>query len=464
MNSPTDRVQIVSAFDRSPLRELELSGENTIHGILERATVAFREGELPKSRRIEILENFLALLKRDQEQLLSTAIAEGGKPRRDTVVEFQRACEGVRLGIHAFHEVHGEEVPMSLSKASAGRLAFTTLEPIGVVVSISAFNHPINLIIRQIVPPLVAGCPVIIKPDLRTPLSCVLLVDLLHEAGLPSEWCQVALCSNVVAEKLATDSRVSFLSFIGSARVGWHLRSQLAPGTRCSLELGGVAPVLIDEQVSLPEIVPPLLRGAFYHAGQVCVSVQKIYVPKAHFDEFAYLFVEGAKKLRVGDPNMEDTEVGPIIDSVQLHRIDTLVKASCSSGAELLCGGEVHMNTCYAPTVLRNPVPNCEIRRNEIFGPVVALIGYESRNDVYAEAHSLPYAFQASVFTNNYKVAFEALKNFPASALLVNDHTAFRVDWMPFGGARESGLGKGGIPQTVREMSHEKLAIFSGLV
>jgi len=227
-----------------------------------------------------VIENFGSIIPLSKDELVTLAASEGGKPLMDSQVEVRRAIDGVKNCIECIRTEHGTEIPMQLNPASANRVAFTRKEPIGIVVAFSAFNHPLNLIVHQVGPAVATGCPVIIKPAEDTPLSAFMFVDLLREAGLPDAWCQPLLTtSHDVSGKLVSDKRTAFFSFIGSGKVGWMLRSQLANGTRCALEHGGAAPVIITEDADLEDVLPLLAKGGFYHAGQVCVSVQRVFAP-----------------------------------------------------------------------------------------------------------------------------------------------------------------------------------------
>jgi acyl-CoA reductase-like NAD-dependent aldehyde dehydrogenase len=393
------------------------------------------------------------------EELTKTAAAEGGKPYMDSKVEVMRAINGVKIATEEIGRLTGKQIPMGLTKASVNRLAFTMKEPIGVVASISAFNHPLNLIVHQTVTAFAAGCPVLVKPASTTPLSCLLLLDILHEAGVPESWVQGIITDNETAEKLVTDQRVNFLSFIGSAKVGWYLKSKMAPGTRCALEHGGAAPVIVEPDADLDEMLPALVKGGFYHAGQVCVSVQKVFVHESIAKEVADKMAEFAGKLVVGDPLDEKTEVGPLILPKEVDRVENWVKEAKEKGSEVLCGGKRLSDTCYAPTVLWNPPQNIKVSNEEIFGPVVCVYPYRDRDEAIQMANALDYHFQAAVFTKNIDIAFDTVQKLNATAVMVNDHTAFRVDWMPFGGRDASGEGLGGIPYAMHEMTREKLMV-----
>jgi acyl-CoA reductase-like NAD-dependent aldehyde dehydrogenase len=327
------------------------------------------------------------------------------------------------------------------------------------VFAISAFNHPLNLIVHQIVPAIAVGCPVIVKPASKTPLNCVRLVELIHEAGLPDGWCQVCICDNDVAEILATSDKINFFSFIGSAKVGWQLKSKLADGVRCSLEHGGVAPVIVDSTADIEKTVSSLLKGGFYHAGQVCVSVQRIFVHDSIFDVLAKKLADGAAKLKVGNPENLQTQVGCLISPNEVIRVDEWVKEAVAGGSVLLTGGKKLSDKTYAPTVLLNPADDAKVSNLEIFAPVVCLYNYADYRIAIDKANSLEFAFQAAVFTSNIDMANDCVKRLDASAVMINDHTAFRVDWMPFGGRKASGYGIGGIGYTMHDMVAYKMVV-----
>ena len=457
----TEMTEVKKPYDRALITSLPMANAEEIETALSKARALFdnRDGWLPPHKRIAILERLAALMQERKDSLVSVAISEGGKPHADTVVEVDRAIQGVKLGIQAIHQLHGEQVPMGLTAASTQRLATTFVEPIGVVVSLSAFNHPLNLIVHQTIPAIAAGCPVIIKPAMATPLSCLEFVKLLEQAGLPQGWCQAVLCNNQLAEKLATDPRVGYLSFIGSAKVGWYLRSKLAPGARCALEHGGAAPVIVHSSANLDEALPSIVKGGFYHAGQVCVSVQRIYVPKSMLDTFSPALVKRVEALKVGDPADHDTEVGPLIRPSEVDRVASWVDEAVAAGAVLATGGKKISDTCYAPTVLINPPANVRVSTDEVFGPIVCVYAYDDLDEAITRANSLPYAFQAAVFSKDVDVALYAVQRLNATAVMVNDHTAFRVDWMPFGGRDSSGLGMGGITHSAHEMSRTKMMV-----
>ena len=457
-----NRLEVFSPFDGHLISDLDFHDEAKVELALETAQRLSRNLDLaiPANKRIEILEKTANLVEEKAEEFAMQATEEGGKPLIDSRIELGRAIQGIRESARSIAQLIGREIPMNLTTSSTNRMAFTIREPIGPVIAVSAFNHPFNLVVHQAIPAIAAGCPVIVKPALPTPLSCFNLVNCLHQAGLPKEWCQVILCENTLAEKLVSDPRVAFVSFIGSAKVGWRIRSKLAPGTRCALEHGGAAPVIMDWDADTEEALPLLAKGGYYHAGQVCVSVQRVFLHEKIFDDFSSKLANLAKNLVVGNPKNETTEVGPLIFEREVNRVEQWVDEARSAGAEILTGGQKISATCYPPTVILNPPNQTKVSREEIFGPIINIYSFKDRLEAIEQANQLPFSFQAAVFTKNIDSALDSAKRLNAAAVMVNDHTAFRVDWMPFAGRKTSGLGVGGILPAMLEMTEEKMIIF----
>ena len=337
-------IEVVRAFDRAPIAEIASDDRAALDRKLNSASRVFADrGEwLPTHRRIHILRRIAELMEGKREHLGRQIALEGGKPLSDALVETDRAIDGVRNAADELRVRAGREIPMGLTLTSERRRAFTIAEPSGVVAAISAFNHPLNLIVHQVAPAIAVGCPVVVKPANTTPLSCIELVGLVHEAGLPPEWCQTFLPeTNELAETLATDPRVAFLSFIGSAKVGWYLRSKLPPGARCALEHGGAAPAIIDRSADVDRLIEPMAKGGYYHAGQVCVSAQRIFVHADLHDAFLERFAARVAALRVGDPALVETEVGPLILPREADRVSSWIEEAVAGGARLLGGGRL---------------------------------------------------------------------------------------------------------------------------
>lgn len=456
--------KVYSPYDGSELGQVPYTDSAGIERALSIAAGLFRDKSqwLPVHERVAILERTTELMSERQERLALQAAREGGKPLMDSRVEVARAIDGVRLSIEVIRSEQGHVIPMGGTAGSAGRMAFTQREPRGIVAAVSAFNHPLNLIVHQAATAVAAGCPVLVKPAGDTALSGKAFVDILHEAGLPVDWCQFVMPeNNDLTQAMVTDPRVAFFSFIGSARVGWMLRSKLAPGTRCALEHGGVAPLFISEDANMDAAVQSVTKGGFYHAGQVCVSVQRVFAHESIAANFAQALAKQASQLQVGDPSSERTEVGPLIRAAEVERVHEWVQEAKAGGGRVLCGGHTLENQCYSPTVIFNPPVDARVSTSEVFGPVVCVYTYNDLADAIEQANSLPYAFQAAVFTSNLHIAQQVYQGINASAVMVNDHTAFRVDGMPFTGLGQSGHGVGGMPFTIEEMQIEKMMVWN---
>ena len=456
-----DKIVVKSPFDGRVLDEIKVATKADVDVALDLARGVYEDQKqwLAKHERVAILEKTVEIMSSRIEELTQIAVNEGGKPYMDSKVEVERAINGVKLAIEHMGVFEGKEIAMGHTASSANRMAYTMKEPIGVVAAISAFNHPLNLAVHQTVPAIAVGSPVIIKPSETTPMSAMNFVEILYEAGLPKAWCQVVVCHREAAQHLATHQKVDYLTFIGSGAVGWYLNSQVSAGTRVGLEHGGVAPVIVEPDADMTELIPALAKGGFYHAGQVCVSVQRIYVHESICDEVGAKLSEAAKKLIIGDPMDPKTEVGPLITHTEVDRVESWVNEAVEGGAKVLCGGKRVSDSCFEATILLNPPADAKVSTAEVFGPVVCIYSYNDIEKAFDAANSLEVSFQAAIFTKNIDMALHAVRRLNGTAVMVNDHTAFRVDWMPFGGANASGLGMGGISYSMEEMSKEKLMV-----
>jgi len=439
---PAGKLDVTSPFDGRLLATVDTDSTDTVDAALSAAYDLFRDRSswLSVPERVAILERTAALMEAQKDELAKLAASEGGKPLQDSLVEVTRAVDGVRLCVETLRGNPGEVIPVATTPATMGRIA--------------------NLIVHQVAPAIATGCPVVVKPAGDTPLSCLRFVELLRETGLPAAWCQAIIAdTNETAEKLVTDSRVGFFSFIGSAKIGWMLRSKLAPGTRCALEHGGAAPVFLLDDFEFDATVASVLKGGFYHAGQVCVSVQRLFAPRQQSRSFAIALAKQANDLVVGDPGDQTTEVGPLIRAAEVGRVAEWVDEAVAAGAELLCGGKRLQSNCYAPTVLLDPPRDARVSTQEIFGPVICVYSYDDLTNAVAQANSLPTAFQAAIFGKDISHVMQLVQLIDASAIMINDHSAFRDDVMPFAGLRESGLGVGGIPYTMHDMQIDKMIV-----
>lgn len=454
-----EKLIVKQAYTSETLAELQMHDNEQVQKMLSKAQALHKAGCLPQAQRIEVLQKLADLVEAEHEDFSCLIANEGGKPIRDARVEATRAVIGIRVAITELGNIKGEKIPMDYTPAGVHHSAYTILEPIGVVVAVSAFNHPLNLAIHQVIPAIATGCPVIIKPAGLTPLCTLRLAELIDKAGLPEGWVQVALLNNKNAEKMVTDPRVAFFSFIGSAKVGWMLKSKLAPGTRCALEHGGVAPIIFDEYANEQDFINGVVKASMYHSGQVCVSVQRVYVPEARTADLAEKIATLASKQIVGNAINEDSDLGPLISPKETDRIESWVNEAVNAGAQLLTGGKRINAVSYQPTVLLNPPKDAKVSTKEIFGPVVCIYSYKTVDEAIEHANSLEVSFQSAVFSDNQQKAMKIAKKLEASAVMINDYTTFRVDWMPFAGRKHSGYGIGGIGYTMRDMFEHKMIV-----
>ena len=459
-------IEVTSPFDGRVVGTVPYGSVAEVETALQLARNTFddHKNALPTYKRVEILENVVKIMSSQIDELTKLCASEGGKPWLDSQVEVHRAINGVKLAIEALGAREGKQIAMGHTASSANRMAYTFKEPIGVVAAISAFNHPLNLAIHQVIPAIAVGCSVVIKPATQTPMSAIRVVEILEEAGLPKGWAQAVVCDRQGGELLATSPKVNALTFIGSGAVGWYLNSKVAPGTRVALEHGGVAPVIVEADANIDELIPSIGKGGFYHAGQVCVSVQRVFVHESIVDEVASKLATYASKLVVGDQLDPKTEVGPLINHNEVNRVEEWVNEAVTKGGKILVGGKRISDSCYEPTVILNPADDALVSTKEVFGPVVCIYSYSDIEDAFNRANALDVSFQAAVFTKNLDTALRAIKRLNGTAVMVNDHTAFRVDWMPFGGAKASGLGLGGIHHSMEECTNEKMMVIKSAV
>ncbi len=460
----TPTLPVTAPFDDSVIGHAPVGSQRDIERALQCAHDRFRDkaGWIPLDERIGILERSARMMSRDHADLALLVCLESGKPMPDSLVEVTRSIDIVRQAINELRSHAGEVVPMGTTGNSRDRIALSLHAPIGVAVAISDFSHPLALVVQQVAAAVAAGCPVLVNPSEKTPLSCLRLVDILWKSGLPREWAQAIVTGDSgLREQLATDRRVDFVSFIGKSGTGWALRSKLGPGTRCALQHGGAAPVVVAPDADRARAIKAIAQGGYYHAGQSRVSVQRVYVPVAQARQFAAELAQEACRLRIGDPRNDTTQVGPLIAPGEVDRVHRWVAEAVAGGAECLCGGARPGNNLYACTVLLDPPLEAKVSRMEILGPVICVYGYETIERAFDMANNLPFALQAAVFTHDIALAVRAHTLLDASAVIVNDHTAFHTEAMPFSGVRESGLGVGGVRYALRNMQIQKTLVIN---
>ncbi len=453
--------EILSPYDKRVVGKFVKPNQSHVELALSLAVESFSNimKKMPAWKRAEVLYKVSEFIKRDHELLSQTIAAEGGKPLKDARIEVTRAVNTVKMSGDAALTLNGEQLSMDRAAGSENHLAFTVRQGMGVVLAISAFNHPVNLICHQVATAFAAGNCVIVKPASQTPLSCLKICSYFVEAGI-DEGIIIALpIAGAETEKIISDCRIKFVSFIGSAEVGWRIPKLIAPGTGYALEHGGTAVAVVESSADLEFASTSIVKGGFYHAGQVCVSTQNVFVKSDIFDELLKKIISKTATLITGDPNDEKTDVGPIINSWEHNRILSLIDEALSMGAILELGGNPLSESCIAPTILSNTNYNMQVMKSEIFGPVININRYNKLDDVIELCNRTPFSFQNAIYTKDIDAAFKFAREIDSKAVIINDSTAFRVDWMPFGGAKESGFRVGGVKYSVEDVSEEKLIV-----
>ncbi|MGD9694297.1 MAG: aldehyde dehydrogenase family protein [Thermoleophilia bacterium] len=412
----------------------------------------------PAAERAAVLERAARLVAERAETFARTICLEAGKPLAQARVEAARAVDTLTFSAVEARSLAGEIVPMEGSAAGAGHLGLVLREPVGVVGAISPFNFPLNLVCHKVAPAIAAGCPVVLKPASATPLSALLLARTLREAGLPDGFLAVVPGGGgTVGNALVDHPDVPLISFTGSPSVGWGIRGR-QPRKEVELELGNSTPVIVEADADLEAAAAAVARSAFTHAGQSCISVQRVYVQRAAYARVRELLVPAVEALVLGDPMDEKTDVGPVIDEDARDRILDWIEEARRGGAETLTGGDVR-DGLIRPTVLAGIDPAMKVSCEELFGPVVGLAPYETIDEAIDLANSSPFGLQAGVFTGRVDAALGWARRLRFGGVTVNETPTFRADQMPYGGVKDSGNTREGPRFAVRSMTESKLVI-----
>jgi acyl-CoA reductase-like NAD-dependent aldehyde dehydrogenase len=409
--------------------------------------------EMPAHRRGEILARAAALIKERREDLAGTIAAEAGKALKFARIEADRAHSTFEIASEEAKRIHGETVPLDAVPAGEGYFGFYLRRPVGVIVAISPFNFPLNLVAHKVAPALAAGNAVVLKPASTTPLTAVKLCEILQAAGLPDGALNLVVGSGgTVGEWLVADPRVAKVTFTGSPPVGRRILA-IAGIKKVTLELGNTSPVIVAQDADLELVAKRCAVGAFYNSGQVCISVQRIYSQQGIYEPFVEKFVQASQAMVVGDPLDERVDVGPMIDPGEVDRIEGWVAEARAGGAQLLTGGR-REGPVYWPTVLAEVNPDMKVVAQEAFAPVAAVIACDDFEEALRQADATEFGLQAAVFTQDIERVFQAVRRLNFGGVIINDTPAFRADHMPYGGNRQSGVGREGVRFAMEEMTN----------
>ncbi|MFN8419563.1 MAG: aldehyde dehydrogenase family protein [Anaerolineae bacterium] len=431
---------------------------------MEDAIVAAQRGfeitrRLPSYQRSEILQNLHHLMKQHFDEIVELMIMESGKTRKVSIAELTRAVQTIFVSSEEARRLEGDVFSVDWTPAGKNRQGFTKRVPIGTVLAIAPFNYPINLACHKIGPAIAVGNSLILKPAEKTPLSSVKMAELILEAGFPPQAFSMIQAKGPDTEKMVTDPRIAMISFTGSSSVGWQIKAK-AGHKKVLLELGGNAGLIIHNDANLDLAIPQAVDGGFANAGQNCISVQRMIVQQDIYEEYTDRYLAGVKKLKVGDPRDADTDIGPMISLRDAERAESWISEAKAQGATILHGGK-RDGALLEPTVLSKTTPDMKVFCEEIFAPVVTLSPYRDWEQAVAIINDSQYGLQAGLFTQDIKRIMDAWDRIDVGGLMVNGVSTFRVDHMPYGGVKNSGIGREGVKYTIEEMTELKLMVIN---
>ena len=457
--SGKDAMAVIDKYTGETIGTVPVASKETVDRAIAAARAAFPAwSRTPAHKRFRILEKAANLIERSKEEIAGIICREAGKAWKYSLGEVSRAVETFQFSAEEAKRIHGETVPMDASTAGEGRIGYWLRCPVGVVAAITPFNFPLNLVAHKVGPALAVGNTLVLKPASTTPLTAIRLAEILEEAGVPAGVFNVVVGSGgTVGEWLTVDPRVAKITFTGSPPVGEEIIRK-AGLKKVTMELGNNSGTIIEPDADLGAAVPRCVVSAFANSGQVCISLQRLYIHKSIAAEFTKRFLDETRKLKVGNPVEKDCDVGPMIDEKEAVRAENWVKEAVAQGAKVLIGGK-REGRVMQPTVLVNVRPEMKVMCQEAFAPLVSLYEYESFDDAVRMVEDSPYGLQAGIYTNDLRKALLAVDRINVGGVMINDTSIFRVDHMPYGGNKMSGLGREGVRFACEEMTSIKMVM-----
>ena len=462
--SDGESIEVRSPWDQGLVGRVTVATRSDARQAVSHAVASLRRTRaLPRWKRREILEDVAAALIEQKERFAQLIVAEAGKPLRLARAEVDRAVLTFKTAAEEAARLGGESLPLDLTEGNEGRWGLVQRFPVGPILAITPFNFPLNLVAHKLAPAMAAGCPFILKPAPQTPFTALALGEVILKAGWPVEALAVLPLSNTDTAHLAEkEDRIKLVSFTGSAKVGWDLKAH-SGRKRVLLELGGNAALIVhSDWHDLEDAALRTAHAAFGYAGQSCISVQRVFVHRGVFQSFLWKLVEHTARLVSGDPSEEATEVGPLIRPAEAERIEVWIKEAVEAGAKLIAGGERN-GSLITPAILTSTKPGMKVRDEEAFGPVVLVEPYEDFEQALADVNHSRYGLQAGLLTRDAGRILTAYRELEVGALIVGDTPAWRLDPMPYGGVKDSGLGREGIRSAIEEMTEPRMLVMSGL-
>ncbi len=453
-----NQLNVYNPYNKELIANTYLAGVDELHEAIEKAEKVQEElKNMPSHKKYTILMQIADALKVKREYLAKILAMEAGKPLRYALGEIDRAAQTFLVAAEESKRLPKEYLSLDWTPAGEGKQALVKYFPIGLVAGIAPFNFPLNLAVHKLAPAIAAGNPIILKPARATPLSVLELAAIISETSLPKGAVSILPMDRVSGNLLVTDNRFKLLSFTGSPSVGWRMKEQ-AGKKKVLLELGGNAGVIVSKSATIENAVAKCLAGSFAYSGQVCIHVQRIFVHQTIFDEFTNKLVEKTKLLKQGAPELPETEISAMIDQENAERVENWVNEAVENGAKILCGGK-RQATFFEPTILTDTKPDMKVCALEIFGPVVSVEKFDVFEEAIRFINDSEYGLQAGIFTNHINEMNFAFNNLEVGGVIINDVPTFRVDHMPYGGVKNSGLGREGVKYAIQEMMEARLLV-----
>lgn len=448
--------EIKSPYDQSVVGKVHFANAEQVKGAVDSAHQAFQKTKILSSyERAKALEFVSEQIAKNKEELARSIVLGAGKAIKSARVEAERAVSTFKIASEEAKRINGEIIPLDLSPQTSGRFGLVGRFPIGVIVGITPFNFPLNLVAHKVAPALASGNTLLLRPASQVALTSCLLAEIIDKSDYPAGGFNHIPCGYSAADVFLEDDRIKKITFTGSPEIGWELKKK-AHKKRVTLELGGNAAVVIEPDANLDFALSRTVLGAYAYSGQVCISIQRIFLHKKIYDKFMSLFIAATQKLKMGDPMDESTDVGPMINLDAAKQTEEWVEEALENGARLVCGG-TRDGSMFAPTILENVRPDLRISCREAFAPVVVVYPYEDFDSVLQSVNDSIYGLQAGIFTNDLKKAFQAYESLEVGGVICNDIPTFRIDHMPYGGVKESGFGREGLKYAIEEMTELKL-------
>ncbi len=453
-------MDVINPYDGSIVKTVAESSESDVRAAIGRAfAVADKMASMTANARAAILNKSAAIIEQDAANIAKTMALESGKPMKYARGEVARCVETFTFAADAARNLHGETIPLDAAKTGSGKIGYTVRVPVGVIAAITPFNFPLNLVAHKVAPAVAAGCPLVLKPNPATPLTSLHLADILREAGLPDGAFSVVIGGADVGDWLVSDPRIAKITYTGSVPVARAISKNVGL-RRVTFELGGNAATVIDANANLDAAISKTVSGGFSYSGQVCISVQRIYVERSRYAEFRDKYVAEANKLVMGNPLDDQTDLGPMLNDGACQRIDSWISEAVAGGASVIAGGQ-REGRMYQATVIEGAQPNMKVMHEEVFGPVVCLIPFDDFEQALDAVNDSPFGLQAGVYTRDLNHALLATQKLNVGGVMINDVPTFRVDQMPYGGMKESGIGREGPRFAIEDMTTLKMVVMS---